>query len=213
MPELYFPFTLRVYAHTLRCLGDHNFTGLDLFYWIKDCWKGRDEPNDLLLRPLEPGLSLKIGEWCFDTLFDGEGLSASSDKIYIKTLDPESFIWFVEEVCEAARLSSFFGEAKLLKDMAAQVSEVESLWDHDEKQYWEKVKGSARRHLMKAFVQFGQDLPEPLAQMKQLYSYEVADRILHDRQLCHFIARTIMEIGFDGETVKGLRSQWVLCHE
>lgn len=38
---------------------------------------------------------------------------------------------------------------------------------------------------------------------------EVADRILHDRQLCSFIARTVMEIGFDGETIEGLRSQWV----
>jgi hypothetical protein len=42
MPELFFPFTLRVYTHTLHCLGNHNFTGLDLFYRIKDCWKGRD---------------------------------------------------------------------------------------------------------------------------------------------------------------------------
>jgi hypothetical protein len=52
MPSLYFPFTLRLYGHTLYCLSDHDFTGLDLFYRIKDCWKHRDTPNDLLLRPL-----------------------------------------------------------------------------------------------------------------------------------------------------------------
>jgi hypothetical protein len=28
----------------------------------------------------------------------------------------------------------------------------------------------------------------------------IADRILHDRQLCNFIARTVMDIGFDGES-------------
>lgn len=209
MPELYFPFTLRLYAHALHCLGDHNWTGLDLFYRIKDCWKGRDQPYDLLVRPLEPGLSLKIGEWCFDTLIASEGISASTDKPYMKTLDPEDFIWFVEDVCEAAGLSSFFGEATLLKKMAEQVRAIGALYDTDEERYWQEVSGSGRRILIKAFEQFGRDLIGPLAWMKQLYSYEIADRILHDRQLCNFIARTVMDIGFDGETVEGLRSQWV----
>jgi hypothetical protein len=45
--------------------------------------------------------------------------------------------------------------------------------------------------------------------MKEQYAYEVADRILHDRQLCQFIAGTLLDIGFDGETVEGLRKQWV----
>ena len=34
--------------------------------------------------------------------------------------------------------------------------------------------------------------------MRALYAPEIADRILHDRQLCSFIADTIMDIGFDG---------------
>ena len=45
--------------------------------------------------------------------------------------------------------------------------------------------------------------------MNELYACEVADRILHDRQLCSFIARTVMDIGFDGETEDGLQTQWV----
>src|SRR6516165_12310854 len=45
--------------------------------------------------------------------------------------------------------------------------------------------------------------------MGQQYALEVADRILHDRQLCNFIARTVIDIGFDGETEEGLRKQWV----
>jgi len=206
MPELYFPFTLRLYAHTLHCLGDHNFTSLDLFYRIKDCWKCRDQPNDLLLRPMEPGLSLKIGEWCFDTLFDTEGASESAEKIYIETLEPEDLVWFVEQVCEAACL---FGEAEPLKAMAAQVRKIGALYDTDEAQYWKELEGPGRRTLIEALVQFGHDLRGPLKQMKQLYSYEIADRILHDRQLCNFIARTVIDIGFDGETVEGLQSQWV----
>jgi hypothetical protein len=80
MPSLHFPLTLRLYGHVLRCLRDHKFTGLDLFYRIKDCWKKRDTPHDLLLRPLERGLPFKIGEWCFATMFDLEGVSESTGK-------------------------------------------------------------------------------------------------------------------------------------
>lgn len=49
----------------------------------------------------------------------------------------------------------------------------------------------------------------PLAAMRALYAPEIADRILHDRQLCSFVAETIMEIRFDGETAEGIRSRWV----
>jgi hypothetical protein len=48
-PLLYFSFTLPLYGHVLTCLRDHNFTGLDLFYSIRDCWKRRDTPSDLRL--------------------------------------------------------------------------------------------------------------------------------------------------------------------
>jgi hypothetical protein len=77
----HFGFTLRLWAHVLTCLADRNFTGLDLFYRIKDCWKERDQPHDLLLRPLQRGLSTKIGEWCFDSLFDLERASRWPDPI------------------------------------------------------------------------------------------------------------------------------------
>jgi hypothetical protein len=50
---------------------------------------------------------------------------------------------------------------------------------------------------------------EPLNRIIRVYAYEIGDRILHDRELCYFIAQTVMDIGFDGETVEGMRSQWV----
>jgi|SRR5580700_2356966 hypothetical protein len=50
---------------------------------------------------------------------------------------------------------------------------------------------------------------EPLNRIIRVYAYEIGDRISHDRELCYFIAQTVMDIGFDGETVEGMRSQWV----
>jgi hypothetical protein len=127
MPALYFPLTLRLYGYVLRCLSDHNFTGMDLFYHIKDCWKARDEPGDLLLRPLEHGLSYKIGEWCFDAMFDLEGQGAFTDKPFFEILDPEDFMWWLEGVSEAARISERFGDPELLRAMAAKVGEIGAL--------------------------------------------------------------------------------------
>jgi hypothetical protein len=208
MTSLHFPFTLRLHAHVLTCLTDHNFAGLDLIYRIKDCWKERDQPHDLLLQPLERGLSTKIGEWCFDTLFDLERRSESMTRPYFKT--GEDFIWFVEDVVEAARrCESFAADSELLNQMAKQTNEIAKLYDEgNDEEYWKQVKGGGRQKLVAMFKKFCR-LPVPLSKMRTLYAYEVAERILHDRQLCHFIARTVMDIGFDGETVEGLRSQWV----
>jgi hypothetical protein len=140
---------------------------MDLFYRIKDCWKGREEPTDLLVRPLEPGLSLKIAEWCFDTLFDIEGHSESAQKPYIDTLQPEDLIWFVEEVCQAARLSSYFGDDKLLEAMETQIKTVEALFDTDEEQYWTQISGPARRSLHDNFTRLCGDSPNHTRSSRQ----------------------------------------------
>ena len=210
MSSLYFPFTLRLYGHALRCLRDHNFTGLDLFYRIKDCWKRRDTPHDLLLRPLEQGLSFKIGEWCFATMFDVEGLSESMPRSYIAQLGAEERLWFLEDVVEAAKRSRLFDDgAPLLETIAARIKEIEDLYDQNEREFYDHLEGSGRRKLIKMLDNFCRNLADSILRMGQVYAFEVADRILHDRELCNFIARTVMEIGFDGETEDGLQKQWV----
>jgi hypothetical protein len=209
MPLLYFPFTLRLHGHVLRCLRDHNFTGLDLFYRIKDCWKKRDEPHDLLLRPLERGLSFKIGEWCFATMFDVEGLSESITQPYVAELGHEELLWFLEDVVEAANLSELFDNGQILQTIASRIKEIDDLYEGSEEEYYKQLEGGGRRKLVNMFARLCRGLSGPISQMKELYAYEVADRILHDRQLCNFIAHTVMDIGFDGETVDGLRTQWV----
>jgi hypothetical protein len=208
-PSLYFPFTLRLYGYVLTCLRDHNFTGLDLFYRIKDCWKERDTPTDLLLRPLERGLSVKIGEWCFQSMFDADGQGAQKPKPYYKDIGKEDFLWFLEDVVEAASLSGFFEGEALLDAITTRINEIDALFVSNEEAYWDQVEQAGRRELTKMFLQLCQNRRASLVRMGNFYGYEISDRILHDRELCHFIARTVMEIGFDGETAEGMQSQWV----
>ena len=200
---------MRLYSYVLTSLNDGNFTGLDLFYHIKDCWKRRDTPNDLLLRPVEQGLSARIGEWCFQDLVEVESPSASKAKTYYKSLGKEDFPWFLKEVVEGARLSGFFSGEPLLDAIATRINEIDSLFVSHEEAYWQQIEGAGRRDLTKMFLQIYRNQRAAFQRMGQLYASEIGDRILHDRELCHFIAQTVMDIGFDGETVAGMRSQWL----
>lgn len=209
MSALHFAFTLRLYGYVLQCLSDHDFTGLDLFYRIKDCWKRRQPPHDLLIKPLERGLSTKIGEWCFSRMFDVDGASESSSTAFIKTLDGEQLLWFLEDVAIAAKQSDAFKNSEIVKALAATIKQIQDLGESDENAYWSKIEGDGSHELVDLFSKLCRTERQELARMGEPYVSEISDRILHDRQLCYFIAQTVMEIGFDGEQVDGLRVQWV----
>jgi hypothetical protein len=179
MPSTYFPLTLRLYAYVLRCLSNHNYTGLDLFYHVKDCWKHRDTPHDLLVKPLERGLSFKIGEWCFNQMFDADGWLAWETRPFFKQLEREDFLWFLEDVVEASHRSEFFGKSDILEAMKTCIDDIGNLYDANEATYWEDVKAGGRRKALKIFSTFCRTHKSPLSQMRKLYANDVADRILH----------------------------------
>jgi HNH endonuclease len=118
-------------------------------------------------------------------------------------------LWFLEDVAEAARLSGFFTGEPLLNAIATRINEIDALLVSDEPAYWDEVERAGRRELTKMFLQLRQNQHAAFLQMGQAYAYEIGDRILHDRELCHFIAETVMDIGFNGETDEGMRSQWL----
>ncbi len=128
---------------------------------------------------------------------------------YIAELSHEGLLWFLGDVAEAANRSQFFGDAQILQTIESRIKEIEDLYNVSEHNYYTQLEGVGRRKLSNIFAKFCRNLPEPISWMTELYACEVADRILYDRQLCNFIAQTVMDIGFDGETEEGLRTQWV----
>jgi 5-methylcytosine-specific restriction endonuclease McrA len=142
-------------------------------------------------------------------MFDVEGTLAWETKPFFKQLEQEDFLWFLEDVVEASNRSELFGKSDILGAMETCIDQIGNLYDANEEAYWAKVKGDGRRKAIKIFSAFCCTHKSLLPQMSELYASDVADRILHDRELCHFIAQTVMDIGFDGETVDGLRTQWV----
>ena len=142
-------------------------------------------------------------------MFDLEGQSESMTKPYFKQLGKEDFLWFLDDVVEAARLSRFFKEEALLNVIGTRINNIDALLASNENAYWDEVERAGRRELTNMFKQLCKSQQGPLLQMGKMYAYEIGDRILHDRELCYFIAQTIMDIGFDGETNEGLKVQWV----
>lgn len=212
MQSRFLPFTLRLYSHTLHSLLDHNFTGLDLFYRIKDCWKGRESPRDLLFKPLAIGLSQKIGEWCFDAMCGVCG--DTSVPAHYESIQGEALLWELEDFIAAARLSNHFSSSGILNSLHAAAEKISDSYEKDEGEYFKllELKGEGRVELLELFAKLCGNEAKSLKAMRGLYAPEIADRILHDRQLCYFISKRILEIGFDGEQANGLRSAWVKRH-
>jgi hypothetical protein len=121
-------FLFRLYGYTLSKLVDGNFVGLDLFYRIKDCWKGRDTPSDLLFRPTPQGLSYKIGEWSFDYMSATADIG-QSDKPYYLQLGPEDLLWFVDEFVNALIRAGASSESPLIVECSSILEKVNQLFD------------------------------------------------------------------------------------
>src|SRR5665213_494676 len=138
-------------------------------------------PRDPLLVQVPAGLPTKIGEWCFDTMFDLEGRSESRTKPYHASLPAEDLMWFLQDVVEAAQISNLFDASDLLKTIAAYIDEIGALYGESEDDYWKRLKGGGRRKLLAMLKDFC-SLREPLSKMRNLYGSEIADRILHDRR-------------------------------
>lgn len=129
---------------------------------------------------------------------------------YIDELEREERLWFLDDVVEAAKRCRLFDDEASLQAIALRVEEINDMYESNgEDKYYNALQGRGRRKLITLFQRFCEKAPERIADMGRSYALEIADRILHDRQLCNFIAQTVMDIGFDGETEKGMRKQWV----
>jgi hypothetical protein len=209
-------FLFRLYGYTLSKLVDGNFVGLDLFYRINDCWKERDTPSDILLRPNPKGLSYKIGEWSFDNMTATEDIGESALKPYYLQLGPEDLFWYVDEFVNALISAGAHSDNPLIVECRSVLEKADQLFDEGwgdggegEKSYWKFVHGKGRKRLRRLYRKLHAEHAGPLAFMKSFYASEIADRIVHDRQLCSFIAKLLLQIGFDGEDVDGIARQWV----
>lgn len=83
---IFIPIALKLHAFGLGRLHDPNWTGMNLFDYVKQHVRGRAEPVELLRKPLEIGLLYHLGRWLYDEYFL---------ETYMEELEGEYQAWYL----------------------------------------------------------------------------------------------------------------------
>ncbi len=192
---------LKLHAFGITCLHDPNWTGANLFDELKQHTRGRRDPTDLLRRPLDRGLAFHLGDWLF--------------RKYV--LNEERFAETVGEygVCFLEDLLDFLDfhhvpESAPARSIARFVRHVDALYERDETKFFDHLDAQQTCDEISETYQTLLDTGgERIAALVPKYATDFAERVLHDRQLCAHIARTVVSIGFDGDDDDtGQPQQW-----
>ncbi|WP_200888008.1 MULTISPECIES: HNH endonuclease [Shewanella] len=201
MNNLYVTVALKLFGYGIKNLHDPNWTGMYLYDQVKSHLKGYYEPSDLLLKPLERGLSYYLGTWVFDEFFATERL---------EDLHGEYAVWFLEDFCE---MISFHRLQKQIPIQGAEslVSYIGQLYERDEEEYWEFIDcDDTMEQLQDCYARILNSAQPKLEELKVLYAEDFSDRILHDRQLCFYLSSLLHQIGFNGANdLDELPQKWV----
>jgi len=195
--EINTAIALKLHAFGLTSLHDPNWTGQDMFYHVKEHIKGREEPYDLLRKTLRNGLLYQIGQWLLEDYFFSDA--------YRMKLGHEYRFWYLEDL--TTLLDSERAADKLVLDATAFVDRVNGLYTEDESAYWKEIDSEDSYDLAAELIE---NYESTLRGMMPEYAKNYAERVFHDRQLCEHISKTLIVIGFDGNSEFGQTPrQWV----
>jgi hypothetical protein len=200
VPNLNMSLSLKLFAHGINNLHDPNWTGMFLYDQVKQHLKSRVQPYDLLKKPLEKGFSYCLGGLIFDEYFS---------EAHIEHLHGEYKFWFVSDLCDFVKIHALKSTPDLIS-LSDEVNNISSLYETDEDEYWDYIdsKEFNRKALSLSNRYIQQNQSEFIA-LRTLYSEEFSDRMLHDRQLCFYASKLLVQIGFDGDADDTGPKQWV----
>jgi len=200
---VYVPAALKLHAFGLGRLQDPNWTGMNLFDYVKQHVRGRREPIDLLRKPLEIGLLFYLGCWLYDEYFLED---------HIESLEGEYQAWYLEDAVELLKFHAPEARTSLaLKSADELLQRVNDIYDSGEDRYFALLD---HLHSYGTLVEQYEELLSEFASVfnsnRPHYAANYADRVLHDRQLCAYISQLLLTIGFDGDDDgDGVPKPWV----
>ncbi len=188
--EIITSIALKLHAFGLGRIHDPNWTGLVLFYYVKDHWKELEKPFDLLLKTHRQGLLYKIGLLLFREYF--------LEIEHPESLSVEYRYWYLADLVELLTASGAnISECPLKRaiDLVAQIDSID--FSSDEPKYWRSLRNGKTISSIQSLIE-GEGAR--LSALAPLYASVYAERVFHDRQLCEYIGRLLVTIGFDGST-------------
>lgn len=200
MQNVYSPIALKLFGYGIKSLHDPNWTGMYLYDHVKQHLCRKVEPFDLLRKPLKKGLSYFLGEWFFDEYFS---------PLHLEDLHGEDANWFVEDFYEMIKYHQLPSSESLatMKDLMDQIG---NMYERDEYEYFDYLDSQeGNDELQKTFEAVYLFYEESIDSLKMAYAEDFADRMIHDRQLCFYTSKLIVQIGFDGDEGETGPKAWV----
>ncbi|UYV13188.1 MAG: HNH endonuclease [Phycisphaera sp.] len=175
---------------------------MTLFDRLKQHVRGRVEPVELLRKPLERGLPYYLGTWFYDEFF-------SEDRM--EDLKDEYRAWFLSDFADFLVAHECDAQCETVLATSRLLQRIDVLYERDESKYFrylESDRGACE--LSECYITMLHANAGLVAAMRTMYAVKYSDRMMHDRQLCAYIAELVVRIGFDGDDNDiGEPSRWV----
>lgn len=195
------PISLKIYAYGINKLHDPNWTGMELYDFLKQHVRGRIEPKNLLRKPLEKGLPYHIGIWIYESFFD---------LYHFENLKDEYKYWFIDDLVEMLEHHGCNEKDISISSVKGVISNINDYYEKSEELYFEYLESEAGvNDLFECYQSLLSSYGDVLEKLKLLYSEDFSDRMVHDRQLCYYVSNLIVLIGFDGDNDESGPRKWV----
>ncbi len=196
------PMILKLYAHGLRLLFDWNWASTNFFEEIRtEIKKGKT----ILREPTKFGVAFLLGKIIYE-----EYLLDEYDFLYIEEIKDEDLVFYLEDVIDFLEFHGANINIKPISEFHDFLSEINKLYENfQEQEYYNRIQNKQRwlrAIYRKILSNYRSSIFMPLLNH---YAKIIAERIIHDRELCNHISNILIIIGFDGNSDSNPPKQWV----
>jgi hypothetical protein len=199
--RLYLPIALKLHAYGLYRLQDSEWCGTELYDRAKRPYRGRENPRTLFQEPLADGFLFQLGSWLFEEYLD------ANDEGFFQERQIEFLHEYIEDFAQLLLHAGVADSDGILEYADNLLARLDQLFDKSEEEFYAASRKN-KWALRKLHRQFHRSFGEALIGIRPLYARNYAERVFHDRQLCGYIARLILDIGIDGTSGDEAPSQW-----
>lgn len=200
MQNLYPSISLKLFSYGIKCLHDPNWTGMFLYDQLQQHTRERIEPKELLRKPLERGVSFYLGCWFFEEYFSSS---------HVEDLHGEYKSWFLEDFYQMLEYHQFPSSDDLQR-LKTLVEKIDNMFEEDEEGYWDYLDSKeGNDEILETYEKAYLFYEDSIIVLKDAYSEDFSDRMLHDRQLCFYTSKLLVQIGFDRDNDDTGPKAWV----
>lgn len=183
---------LKLHAFGIKLLHDPNWTGMEMYDYLKQHVRQRVEPKNMLYETITDGLLFHIGRWTYEEYLQHD----ERFKCYLE-LSHEYLLWYLEDFVELLQDIGIKQDNQNLIKTKSILERFDTLYVEDESEYF-SLLNKQNKKLRKQCVKLSRKFNKELEIAKDEYAREFAERVFHDRTLCEYISHLIILIGFYG---------------